>query len=142
MTSAAVKTAVRGRLAARWDTGAAAIRQANTLFDPAGRPWIEVRFPGAAIERGDIGDPDHPLWIETGAFMCDAYVPAGCGEEVADQLADLLANLFMGRAFDGVECHERLAGIAGERTPTGVEGVWWGVSFGIGYRHQFIGSPG
>lgn len=141
MSSHAVKSAVRARLASLWDTDNAAIREPNTTFDPQGLPWIEVRFPGAAIDRADIGDADRPLWDEVGAFMVDVYVPAGAGADTADSLADAVAAIFQGQEFDSIECRNRLAGQSGDRQPAGVDGVWWGISFGIGYQYQSIGSP-
>jgi hypothetical protein len=139
MSSASVKAAVRGHLAAHWDPAAAAIREANSDFQPGGRPWFELRFPGSRTERQDIGEPDHPLWRETGAFMVDVYVPQGIGADAAEQLGEQVAALFLGRSIDGVECQERLDGVAGEREPAGVPGPWWGLSFGIGYRFQWLG---
>jgi hypothetical protein len=141
MSSLAVKTAVRARLAALWPSENAAIREPNTAFDPQGRPWIDIRFPGAAIGRADIGDAENPLWDEVGALMVDVYIPAGGGPDLGDALAEAVAAIFQGQEFDGVQCRNRLPGQSGERAPEGMQGAWWGVSFGIGYRFQSIGSP-
>lgn len=138
MSSLAVKAAVRARLATLWQPENAAIREPNRTFDPQGRPWIDIRFPGAAVDRADIGDAAHPLWEEVGAFMVDVYVPAGAGPDLADALAEAVAEIFQGQEFDGVECRRRLPGQSGERAPEGMHGAWWGVSFGIGYRYQSI----
>ena len=138
MTTSAVEFAVRARLSSLWDQDVALIREPNTGFDPEGHPWIEIRFPGAAVDRADIGDPDHPLWNEVGAFMIDVYVPAGVGAGLASTIADAAAEIFQGREFSGVECRGRMAGQSGDRTPDGLDGRWWGVSFGIGYRYQSI----
>ena len=140
MNSLAVKTAVRARLTALWDPVDATIREPNRTFDPQGRPWIDIRFPGAADDRADIGDAENPLWDEVGAFMVHIYTPAGDGPDLADALAEAAAAIFQGHEFDGVECRNRLPGQSGERAPEGMQGAWWGVSFGIGYRYQSIGS--
>lgn len=133
-----VQQIVTAALTAGWNAADAAIRQPNTTFDPAGNPWIEIRFPGAATRRADIGDADHPMWDEAGAFMCDVYVPVGVGAEMAAALADAMWAIFAGRDLSGVRCDERLQGQSGEREPTGVPGVWWGLSFGVSYRYLSI----
>lgn len=139
MSTVPVKEAIRSALAGAWDTGAAAIRKPNSAFSPGENPWIEIRFPGALTQRGDIGDSSAPLWDEAGAFMVDVYVPMGSGEEVADALGDAAWNIFKGQNFSGVRCDSRMAGQSGPREPMGDGGgVWWGLSFGISYRYLSI----
>lgn len=139
MSSAAVIGIVRSALAAGWDASNAGIREPNTTFDPQGLPWIEIAFPGSRIDRGDIGEPDAPLRDEVGAFMVHVFVPVGAGEEIARAIADAVWEIYALKDLSGVRCDTRLTGQSGEREPTGVPGVWWGVSYGVSYRYQSVG---
>lgn len=138
MTQAAVITAVRTRLRDNWNEAVARIREPNMNFAPGSTPWIEIRFPGALNDRADLGDPNGAMWEEAGVFICDVYVPANTGDELAAAIADTLAALFQGQDFDFVSCMGRLPGQSGQRQPDGFGGTWWGVSFGIAYRYQSI----
>src|SRR3546814_20562509 len=110
MSQQAVITAVRARLTDNWDVTRATIRQPNEDFDPDGKPWIELRFPGGMNDRADLGEPSAAMWEEAGAFLCDVYVPQGAGEAPATALADALALIFQGPAFTSSE--ERRVGNA------------------------------
>lgn len=134
MSSAAVVSIIRGALSSGWDASNAAIREPNTSFDPMGNPWIEISFPGSRVDRGDIGEPDAPLRDEVGAFMVHVFVPLGAGEDIARQIADAVWEIYALKNLSGVRCDTRLPGQSGEREPAGVEGVWWGISYGISYR--------
>lgn len=125
---------VTAALGEAWDTSIARIREPNTAFDPMGQPWLQLRFPGAHIQRGDIGEPDAPMRDEVGAFMVDVFVPVGTGEALARQIADAVWQIYEFRSLSGVRCDERLQGQSGEREPVGVPGVWWGISYGVSYR--------
>lgn len=139
MASANVETALRNHLAANWDESVAKIREPNTSFDPGAFPWIEIRFPGSAIDRADIGANDAPMWDEVGAVMIDIYIPAGSGSAIATAIADAVWELFKGREIEGVRCDSRLQGQSGPREPSEISGVWWGVSYGIAFRYLSVG---
>lgn len=139
MSSASVVNIIRAALADGWDESIARIRDPNTTFDPMWLPWIEIAFPGSRIDRGDIGEPDAPLRDEVGAFMVHVFVPVGAGEDIARQIADAVWEIYALKDLSGVRCDMRLSGQSGEREPTGVPGVWWGVSYGVSYRYQSVG---
>lgn len=139
MSSAAVKSAIRDYVADNWDTSVAAIRATNATFDPQGKPWFEIRFPGAAVDRGDIGEPDAPLWDEVGAIMVDVYVPLGSTDAAADEIGDAIWALLRGQEIEGIRLDGRLSGQSGPRETSGVDGTWWGLSYGITYRYLSVG---
>jgi hypothetical protein len=138
MTSAIVKAAVDSVLTG-WSETVAPIRKPNTDFTPPAGPWIMTAFPGSAIGRADIGAPDAPMWDETGAFMLHVFTPLGAGTDAADAIADALWELFRGEEVDGVRFDERLAGTTGEREIPGLDGVYWGASYGITFRLLAVG---
>ncbi|NIJ40345.1 hypothetical protein FHS78_000615 [Parvibaculum indicum] len=138
MSSDAVASIVNATLDAHWNAALARRREPNTDFDPGGLQWFEVRFPGSHIGRGDIGEPAAPLRDETGAFMVDVYVPKGTGDQLARNIADAIWEIFAFKDLSGLRCDERMAGQSGWREPEGVPGVWWGLSYGIGYRYLSI----
>jgi hypothetical protein len=140
MTSASVKAALRDHLDDELGTDGPPQRRPNETFDPQGQPWVELRFPGAHTERGDIGETQAPLWDEAGAFMVDVNVPADIGEDSVSALADQIWNIFKGEPIPGIRCDTRLQGSAGPRDDTGAAGVWYGLSFGVGYRYLHIDS--
>ncbi|MBB4267730.1 phage tail terminator-like protein [Roseospira visakhapatnamensis] len=136
MSSAAVSALVLAQLDAAWTL--TPVRRPNADFDPGGRPFVEVAFPGADVQRGAIGDASNPLWDEAGAFMCHVFVPANTGDAVARQLADALGDLFL--RWDaplGLTIWRRLASQEGARTVQGRP--WYGVSFGLTYQFHTIG---
>jgi hypothetical protein len=98
-----------------------------------------VTFPGSAVARGDIGSPTTPLWIEDGAFMVHIMAPVGAGTEACDQTGDAIWELFRGQEVDGVRFDERLSGTSGEREVPGLQGVYWGLSYGITFRLLAVG---
>lgn len=138
MSSSAVVAITKTALFTAWDTSLALIREENTLFDPEGRAWIQLRFPGARISRGDIGEPGQPLVDEVGSFMVDSFVPAHSGDDLARVLADAVWDIFGLKDINGVRYDERLGGQSGWREPDGVGGVWWGLSYGIRYRYLSV----
>lgn len=139
MSSAAVAEAFRDRLAAEWPAGRYPIREANTDFDPGGRPFAELAFPSAEYSRGAIGDNASPLWRETGAVMCHVFVPQGHGDAGLRSLADTLAAIFLRWPDppEGLTIYRRLPGSTGGRTVQGRP--WHGVSFGITYVYETVG---
>lgn len=139
MSSATVQAAIRTAFAEVWNVEIARIREPNSSFDPAGAPWVEIRFPGSDIARADIGDPDHPMWDEAGAFMCHVFVPTGIGVDIANAIADAMWEVFAGKTVSYIRFDDRLGGQAGEREDPGIEGVWWGASFGVSYRYLSVG---
>lgn len=138
MSSATVVSIVKTALAAGLDAGLAAIREENTDFDPNGKPWVQLRFPGSQVTRGDIGEPDAPMRDEVGAFMVDVFVPLGVGDDIARAIADAVWEIFALKEISGVRFDERLAGQSGDREPEGAAGVWWGISYGIRYRYLSV----
>lgn len=138
MTSTVVASVVKTAVATAWDTGVAAVREENTEFDPGGNPWIQFRFPGSHITRGDIGEPEAPMRDEAGAFMVDVFVPRGVGDDLARAIADAIWDIFALKNISGVRFDERLMGQSGEREQEGVAGVWWGLSYGIRYRYLSV----
>lgn len=139
--SGTVETALRTHFAANISTEGRSIREPNTDFDPQGLPWFELRFPGARTDRGDIGEASNPMWDEAGAFMVDVYVPAGSGSALAAAMADEAWAIFAGQEIEGIRCDTRMQGQSGPREVDGVEGIWWGLSFGIGYRYLHFLNP-
>lgn len=136
MSSAAVATAFKDRLASEW--GRTPIREANTEFDPAGRPFVELGFPAAEHTRGAIGDTARPLWRETGVVMCHVFVPQGHGEAGLLTLADAMAEVFL--RWDppaGLTIHRRLPASTGARTVR--DRPWFGASFAVTYVFDTIG---
>lgn len=138
MTSAIVKAAV-DQVLTGWSAAVAPIRKPNEAFTPPQGPWIDIRFPGSGIGRADIGDPDAPMWDEAGAFMVHVMTPMGAGTDTADAIGDAIWELFRGQEVNGVRFDERLSGTSGEREIPGLEGVFWGLSYGITFRLQQIG---
>lgn len=138
MSSSAVVQVIKSTFAAGWDAASVRIRETNTEFDPEGNPWVELRFPGSQVVRGDIGEPDAPLQDEVGAFMVDIYVPHGVGDDLARELADAAWSIFAMKDISGIRFDSRLTGQSGDREPVGIPGVWWGLSFGISYRYQSV----
>jgi hypothetical protein len=138
MTSAIVKAAVAEVLEG-WSESVAPIKRPNETFTPPAGPWIMTAFPGSAVARGDIGAPEAPLWDETGAFMLHVLTPQGAGTDALDAITDALWELFRGQEVDGVRFDERLGGSSGEREIPGLEGVYWGVSYGITFRLLAVG---
>lgn len=140
LAKAVIRDALDDQSAALAETYGASIRSTNTTFDPAGAPWIEIRFPGARTDRLDIGETAAPLWEEVGAFMVDVYVPTNTAEDLADAIADAVWGIYRGQDLSGVRCDARMAGQSGPREPFGQgTGVWWGLSFGVSYRFQTVG---
>lgn len=139
MSSAAVVTALRDYVDDALGTDGPPQRRPNETFDPAGEPWVELRFPGAQTERGDIGEASAPLWDEAGAFMVDVYIPANTPEDEARAIGDEIWDALKGEPVPGIRCDTRLQGSAGPRDGTGVAGVWYGLSFSVGYRYLSIG---
>jgi len=136
MSSAAVAALVTTRLESAWTL--TPIRLPNRDFDPAGRPFVEVAFPGSGVSRGAIGDASNPLWSETGAWMNHIFVPQNVGDGTARQLADALADVFLRwDAPAGLTIFERMASQDGERLVQGRP--WYGISFGIRYEYHSIG---
>lgn len=136
MTSEAVVALIEARLG---EFTAAPVREPNTDFDPDGRPFVEIAFPGAGESRAAIGDASNPLWEEDGAFMCHVYIPQGDGHGKALQLAGLLADLFL--RWDpppGLTILERLPGDGGGPRLVN-DHPWWGASFGISYVYHSVG---
>lgn len=139
MSSSAAASVIKAAFVSAWDAELAAVREDNTSFAPSeAQSWVQLRFPGSKIARGDIGEPDAPLVDEVGSFMVDIFVPRGIGDDLARALADAVWDIFKFRNIDGVRCDERLTGQSGERMPDGVPGVWWGFSFGITYRYLSV----
>jgi len=138
MTSAIVKAAVETILAG-WDETAAPIKRPNETFTPPAGPWAMIAYPGSGIRRADIGAPDAPMWDEAGAFMVHVMVPLGATEAAADAVGDGLWELFRGEEQNGVRFDERLPGTSGEREIPGLEGVFWGISYGITFRLLAVG---
>lgn len=137
MSSAAVSALVQGRLDAAWT--ATPIRRPNRDFDPGGRPFVEIAFPGAGRHPAAFGDADRSLWAEDGAIMCHVFFPTNSGDATARRLADALADLFLRWEPPpvGLTIWRRLAGQEGARRVQGRP--WYGVSFGIAYTYQTIG---
>lgn len=137
MSSSAVAALIQNRLESTW--ALTPIRLPNRDFDPAGRPFVEVAFPGSGISRGAIGDASNPMWSEAGSFMAHVFVPQNVGDGTARQLADALADVFLrwGPPPVGLTIHERYASQDGERLVQGRP--WYGVSFGVRYEYQSIG---
>jgi len=138
MTSAIVKAAVEAVLTG-WDETTAPIKRPNVTFTPPAGPWVMIAYPGSAVSRADIGAPDSPMWSETGAIMAHTFTPQGAGTDAADAIADSLWELFRGQEVNGVRFDERLGGSSGEREIPGLEGVYWGVSYGITFRLLAVG---
>lgn len=140
MTSSAVVTALRDLVDQALGTDGPEQRRPNEAFDPGDAPWVELRFPGAHVERGDIGEPAAPLWDEAGAFMVDVYVRPEWGEDVLRALADRIWDALKGEPVPGIRCDARLQGTAGPRAPDGVAGAWYGLSYGVEYRYLHFDS--
>ena len=138
MSSATVAGITKARFASQWDTALAAVKEPNATFDPAGKQWVQLRFPGSREERADIGEPDAPLAEETGSIMVDVFVPANAGDDLARIIADAIWAIFRFQNIEGVRYDERMAGQSGWREPDGVGGVWWGLSYGISYRYMSV----
>lgn len=139
--SGTVEAAIRAHFSANISADGRSIREPNTAFDPQNLPWFELRFPGARTDRADIGDAGNPMWEEVGAFMVDVYVPEGIGTAAAGEMADEAWAVFAGQYLEGIRVDRRLDGQSGPREPDGVSGVWWGVTFGIGYRYLHFLNP-
>lgn len=140
MSSSAVRTAVRARLATNWNT-TPIYNVTNEFPNPTEETaFVALEFPGGFEEQASIGSPGSNIWREVGTFMIHVLVPAGTGESTALGYADTIRTIFRGQQFDGVRCYAADPPASGAGAgPIDLDGNWYGVTVTVDYDYDLLG---
>jgi len=133
MSSTAVRTAIRDRLAANF-TSAPIHDSLNANVDPAFGPWVTVEFLAGLEDIASVGDPGRNLYRESGTVQVHVLVPSGTGDTLAVQYADQIRAVFRGQTFDGVQ----VVGVDPPQTTDAEDGNWFTATVAFDYEYEFV----
>ena len=134
MSSAAVRTAIRDRLAANFDS-APIVETINVNAVPDYQPWVALDFLAGTEDIASIGDPGQNLYRESGTVQIHVFVPSGTGDTLAVTYADQIRAVFRGQSWDGVQ----VQGVDPPQTGDGSEdGSWFRASIAFDYDFDFV----
>lgn len=133
MSSSAVRTAVRARLAANF-TSATIMETVNVDEPPAVyEPWVTLEFLAGTEDVAALGGS---FYREAGTVQAHVFVPSGTGDADAVTLADEIRAVFRGARFDGV----RVDGVDPPTTgPGSDDGAWFRAT--IAFDYEFDHQP-
>lgn len=101
MAHSNVIAAFHARLTAGWNK-CAVLEDANKSAAVPTLPFLEVQFPVSNAQQMSVGAPGDNVWREEGGCLLILSVERGSGANGWAVWADELADLFRGKAFDGV----------------------------------------
>jgi hypothetical protein len=104
MAHTQVINAVSGRLAALWSLCPVQIEPAGPQPPPRdGSLFLAVEFHSSYSRQATIGSPGANIYRDEGAIRFVLHVPNSTGYRAGSEQCQILAGLFRGQQFDGVE---------------------------------------
>lgn len=150
MPQEAVATAVKNRLDQRWSSpdaiGArrdlglpeAPVYVTNDEGDTPGdgSVFVQIQFPTGSTQQFDVAGTQY---IEEGTIRVIVNMPSGAGTEQAFKMADMLAAIFRGKKFEGVQTYAPSPAVVDDRND---QGMYWPLSFAVPYDFKFRDMSG
>lgn len=150
MPRAEVAAAVENRLKARWSSPEAigARRDAGLPEAPVyitndegdtpgdGSVFIQIQFPTGSSRQFDVAGTQY---IEEGTIRVIVNMPSGAGTDAAFKMADMLAAIFRGKKFGGVQTYAPSPAVVDDRND---QGMYWPLAFAVPYDFKFRDKSG
>ena len=105
-------------------------------------PWMFLVFLGSAPVTATIASAGAHLHREFGSFQVNVFVPHGTGTTAIDAYVQQIKGLFRATNFSGVFCDQeepRDELVDSPRPDTIPDGVWFGITVTVAFRHDWFG---
>lgn len=143
---AGAKLAIKARLEANWTTTPIAYQNGAdvTKQDANGNPtpWVYCEVIGTGSELRGIGAPGNHVYTYFGLINLHVFVPIGSGDDLAEQYAVTLGEIFRGAGFysDGTGNFLRTWSPHTDGGDSGSDdGLWWRVTTVVQYEFFYHG---
>lgn len=150
MPQEAVATAVKNRLDQRWSTPEAIAERLDAdLFEAPvyvtndegdtpgdGSVFVQIQFPTGSTQQFDVAGTQY---VEEGTIRVIVNMPSGAGTEKAYKMADMLAKIFRGKKFEGVQTYAPSPPIVDDRND---QGMYFPLAFAVPYDFKFRDMSG
>lgn len=156
---AGAKAAIRQRLEERWTSTRITVPNEMPAepWPPRGAPdpeapdfavfapWVHLEIATLPAAMRGAGRPGHQVWVTDGFIYVHVFVPAGSGDQIANQYADEIGEIFRGALFynHGDGCYVRSwaprSDEGGDATTAADQGNWFRVTMSCPFQYWHRG---